>query len=146
MFVSFTNLCKLAALKIFAKESMKANLVLSLLLSLSITSIALADESQVGGNGGVKTSTATSRADMESMSIARGHYSRARALILEALREFDLGTRRAKPDAVLNSKEWRASLVKRAEDLDRFLDPQPRISETGVKFKAEGALIHSSDR
>jgi hypothetical protein len=81
---------------------------------------------------------------MENMSIAKGHYARSKALLIEAIREFDMGARRAKPDAVLNSKEWRASLVNRAEELDRFLDPQPRISGTGVKFKAEGALIRST--
>lgn len=113
------------------------------LLSLILASIAVADEAQIGGSRGEKASY-SSRADMENMSIAKGHYSRSKALLIEALREFDMGTRRAKADAVLNSKEWRASLVNRAEELDRFLDPQPRISGTGVKFKAEGALIRST--
>lgn len=118
---------------------------LSIIALLTLTAIfaAAADESQVGGARGEKASY-SSRADIENMAIAKGHYARSKALLIEAIREFDMGARRAKPDAVLNSKEWRASIVNRAEELDRFLDPQPRISGTGVKFKAEGALIRSS--
>jgi hypothetical protein len=77
----------------------------------------------------------------EVLAAATGHYARARSLLVAALREFDSGLKLAKPDAILNSKEWRADLIARAEDLERILAPQARASRFGVRFEADPRLL-----
>ena len=54
-------------------------------------------------------------ASVERTSAARGHYARARALLVEALAEFEQGRRLARPDMLIDSEEWRISLISRTE-------------------------------
>lgn len=81
------------------------------------------------------------RADGPELTQAIGHYSRARALLIKAIREFDKGVRLADPSSLIDSKLWRATLVYRAEDLEKILSPQPRASESGVQFDGDSRLL-----
>jgi len=81
----------------------------------------------------------------ERLATAVGHYARARSLLNAAIREFDKGYQLANPDALLNSDEWRKDLVDRATELERVLDPQPRITRGGVKYNADNRLLHEAN-
>lgn len=77
----------------------------------------------------------------ERSNAAVGHYARARAMLVEALAEFEQGRKYARPDMLLDAEEWRLSLISRTEELNRLLDPRPRISREGVRFQANKQLI-----
>jgi hypothetical protein len=77
----------------------------------------------------------------EEKAAAVGHYARSRSLLIAALREFDQGYKLAKPDAIIDSKQWRDDLISRAEDLERILAPQARASKFGVKYDADPRLL-----
>ncbi|MBN8550717.1 MAG: hypothetical protein J0M12_15490 [Deltaproteobacteria bacterium] len=91
-----------------------------------------------------ESSTGIERASGEKLSIAVGHYSRARALLIAAVREFDQGYKLANPNVILDSQQWRSSLIDRAQELDHVLDPQPRSSRLGVKYEADTALLNEA--
>lgn len=86
------------------------------------------------------------RAQGDDLSEAVGHYARARSLLIAALREFDAGYKLANPNALLNSAQWRATLVDRAQELDRVVDPQPRVSRTGVRFQSDTRLLNEAKK
>jgi hypothetical protein len=77
----------------------------------------------------------------ERSSQALGHYARSRSLLLAALREFDQGYKIANPDALFDGRAWRADVITKAQELERVLDPQPRIGRTGVKYGADTRLL-----
>ena len=81
------------------------------------------------------------RAEGEELAAAVGHYARARSLIIAAVREFDKGHKRANPQALIDVKEFRHSLLDRAEDLEKILAPQPRSTEKGVQFSPDSRLL-----
>jgi hypothetical protein len=94
----------------------------------------------------------TSHADVQgarSLGAARpevaaeavAHYARSRALLISALHEFDKARKLAKPDELLDSTKWRNTLIDRAEDLERVLDPQPRVTKGGIRFEADSRLL-----
>ncbi len=72
---------------------------------------------------------------------ALGHYARARAMLVEALAEFEQGRKYARPDMLLDPEEWRLSIVSRTEELNRVIDPRPRVTRAGVQFRANKMLI-----
>jgi hypothetical protein len=72
---------------------------------------------------------------------AVAHYARSRALLISAIHEFDKARKLAKPDELLDSTKWRNTLVDRAEDLERVLDPQPRVTKGGIRFEADSRLL-----
>lgn len=72
---------------------------------------------------------------------AVAHYARSRALLISALHEFDKARNLAKPDELLDSTKWRNTLIDRAEDLERVLDPQPRVTKGGIRFEADPRLL-----
>lgn len=80
-------------------------------------------------------------APVEQAEAAKAHYAKARALLVEALQEFELGRRMARPDLLIDSEEWRISVVSRTEELNRVLDPQPRVTRGGVRIQANQRLI-----
>lgn len=84
------------------------------------------------------------RAQGESLATAVGHYARTRALLNEAIREFDRGLALADPDTLLDVQRWRATLVERAQELEKVLDPQPRATRSGVKFNADKRLLNEA--
>ncbi|MFN4896378.1 MAG: hypothetical protein ACK5GN_05760 [Pseudomonadota bacterium] len=77
---------------------------------------------------------------------AVAHYARSRALLVAAINEFDKARKLAKPDELLDSTKWRATLIDRAEDLERVLDPQPRATRGGIKFEADPRLLPEAKR
>ncbi len=77
---------------------------------------------------------------------AVAHYARSRALLVAAINEFDKGRKLAKPDELLDSSAWRTTLIDRAEDLERVLDPQPRATRGGIKFEADPRLLPEAKR
>ena len=77
----------------------------------------------------------------EDLAAALGHYAKARSLLVSAINEFDRGYKLARPDSLLDSREWRSDLISRAEDLEKVLAPQPRVSKGGVKFEADRRLL-----
>ncbi len=96
---------------------------------------------------GSAESRAETYASAERSAAAVGHYSRARALLVEALAEFEQARKIARPDLLIDSEEWRLSIISRTEELNRVLDPQPRVTRSGVRFKATGLLIkHARDQ
>lgn len=84
------------------------------------------------------------RASGEKLAIAVGHYARARSLLIAAVREFDKGYKLANPNVLLDSQQWRSTLLDRTQELDRVLDPQPRASRTGVRFEADTRLLNEA--
>lgn len=85
--------------------------------------------------------SAQSYASPERSAAAIGHYARARALLVEALAEFERGREVARPDVLIDPEEWRLSVISRTEELNRILDPQPRVTRSGVRFSASKSLI-----
>jgi hypothetical protein len=81
------------------------------------------------------------RAQGERLAQAIGHYARARSLLIAAIREFDAGAKLASPQSLLDVTTFRHTLLDRAEDLERILDPQPRVNRGGVRFEADSRLL-----
>ena len=77
------------------------------------------------------------RATGPKLSAAIGHYTRARKLLLTALKEFDRGAQIASPEVLIDIEEWRTSINDRAEDLKIIIAPQPRITKDGVQYDAD---------
>jgi len=119
------------------------DLGLSLVLVLTVCGSAFADNAAkevaklntLPGEG-------IQRADQETISAASGHYSRARSLLIAAIREFDQGLALVDPDAILDAGAWRSSIIDRASELEHVLDPQPRVSKGGVKYGADTRLLN----
>lgn len=86
------------------------------------------------------------KAQGEDLSVAMGHYARARSLLIAALQEFDSGLKLADPKIILDTKQWRNTLIDRAEELERVLDPQPRVSGRGTKYGAQKRLLNEAKR
>lgn len=86
------------------------------------------------------------KARPEVAAEAVAHYARSRALLVAAINEFDKGRNIAKPDELLDSKKWRNTLIDRAEDLERVLDPQPRATRGGIRFEADPRLLPEAKR
>ena len=81
------------------------------------------------------------QASQERTAEAIAHYARSRALIIAALNEFDTARKIARPDDLLEPARWRNTLIDRAEDLDRVLDPQPRATKGGIRFQPDSRLL-----
>lgn len=81
------------------------------------------------------------RASGERLASAVGHFSRSRALLIQAIKEFDKARSLARPDALIDSEQWRATLASRADELARVMSPQPRVTRSGVKFDAAPQLL-----
>jgi hypothetical protein len=77
---------------------------------------------------------------------AVGHYTRARSLLLAALREFDAGTRVAELPTLIDPTGWRETVSERAHELERVLDPQPRVTSGGVSFSPDRRLLAEEER
>lgn len=86
------------------------------------------------------------RASGEDLASAIGHYAKSRSLLLAAIREFDLGYKLARPDSLLNSKEWRNGVINKAQELERVLAPQPRVTHSGVKFEGDNRLLKTDSK
>lgn len=81
------------------------------------------------------------QASQEQAAEAVAHYARSRALLVAALNEFDQARKLARPDELLDPVKWRNTLIDRAEDLERVLDPQPRATKGGIRFAPDSRLM-----
>ncbi len=109
-----------------------------LLLALALAASAAHSPVQAEEIAGIE------RASGEKLATAVGHYARARSLLIAAVREFDKGAKLANPNVLLDSQQWRSTLIDRTQELDRVLDPQPRASRTGVRFEADTRLLNEA--
>ncbi|HMO19048.1 MAG TPA: hypothetical protein PKA63_13155 [Oligoflexia bacterium] len=80
-------------------------------------------------------------ASKERATIARAHMSRARALLVEALAEFEESRKYARPDLLIDSEDWRLRVVSLTEQLNRVIDPRPRVTREGAVFRAPPRLV-----
>ena len=80
------------------------------------------------------------------LAAAIGHYSRARALLISAVNEFDAGLKIANPDLLMNSDGWRRAVMDQASELDKVLSPQAASPTGGVKYPADSRLLSESVR
>ncbi len=85
-------------------------------------------------------------ANQETTAEAVAHYARSRALLISALHEFDTARKIARPDELLDPTKWRNTLIDRAEDLERVLDPQPKATKGGIKFSADPRLLPEASK
>ena len=86
------------------------------------------------------------KAEGENLAEAIGHYSRSRALLLSALREFDKGLKLANPQILIDVKEFRNTILDRAEDLEKVIAPQPKATRKGVQFTPDSRLMSDNFR
>ncbi|MDR2338346.1 MAG: hypothetical protein LBE20_06880 [Deltaproteobacteria bacterium] len=77
----------------------------------------------------------------ERDTAAIGHFSRARALLIEALAEFELGKTISDPSLLLDTERWRGNIIVRAEELNRIIEPKPRITRSGIEYGANSQLV-----
>lgn len=111
---------------------LKASALLIGTLALSVHTSAAQDTARA---------VALGQANQEQSAEAIGHYARARALIVAAINEFDKGRRIARPDDLVEPAKWRNTLIDRAEDIERLLDPQPHVTKGGIKYSADPRLL-----
>lgn len=83
----------------------------------------------------------TTYASEQRHAAAVGHYARARTMLVEALQEFEEARKLARPDLLVDPEEWRLNVISRTEELNRILDPKPRVTRDGVQFRANKLLI-----
>ena len=124
-------------------------LFVSLLVSAAVVNAdapAAANTTNTSAVLAPSTGIGLERASGEKLANAVGHYARARSLLIAAVNEFDKGYKIANPDAILDSKAWRGTLIDRAEELQKVLDPQPRVTRGGVKFSADPRLLNEAGK
>ena len=114
------------------------------ILSISVLALSLGISAPV--IAGAEQSVAIERAKGDKLAGAVGHFARSRRLLLAAVEEFDRGQSMVNPDALLDSKEFRESLMSRAQDLERVLDPQPRVTKGGVRFEPDPRLLGEANK
>jgi hypothetical protein len=83
----------------------------------------------------------TKYASKERSTISRAHMSRARTLLVEALAEFEEGRKYARPDLLLDSEDWRLRVVSLTEQLNRVIDPKPRVTREGAVFRTPPRFV-----
>ena len=76
----------------------------------------------------------------ERETVAIGHFARSRALLIEALAEFEKGKTISDPSLIIDTERWRGSIVLRAEELNRVVAPKPRITRQGISYEANNQL------
>ncbi len=111
--------------------------------ALTTTSALTSQQSQAPLYGGREMASAE-YASPERAQAAIGHYSRARALLVQAMREFDEGRQMARPDLVINPDVWTATLNTRAEELNHIISPEARESAGGVRLTENEALLRQN--
>jgi hypothetical protein len=80
-------------------------------------------------------------ASRERATIARAHMSRARVLLVEALAEFEESKKYARPDMLIDSEDWRLRVISLTEQLNRVVDPRPRVTREGAVFRTPPRFI-----
>jgi len=78
------------------------------------------------------------------LAAAMGHFSRARHLLMSAIKEFDAGTKIANPDLLLDSNTWRKGVLFQASELEKVLAPQAAQAKGGIKYQGDSRLLTES--
>lgn len=112
-----------------------AKSILFIAFSLSIPQISKADQPFGYENNPIAYSAP------DKAAAALGHYARARTLLIGALQEFDKGRRIAQPDPLVNSVDWRETIILRAKELELLIDPRARSTNGGVKYEGDRRLL-----
>lgn len=86
------------------------------------------------------------RAEGEVLQSAVGHFARSRSLLVAAIREFDRGLKLVDPDSIVDVQRFRTTLLDRSEELERLLDPQPRVTRSGIKFSPDVRLLGEANQ
>jgi hypothetical protein len=115
---------------------------LRLLMVTAVLTVATSIPSAIRANTAIKIEAAKGA----ELTKASGHWHRARTHLMSALREFDRANELVNPDSVLDAQQWRSHMMNRIVDLDRLLSPQPRASETGVRYEAAPELLGQNQR
>ncbi|MCB0322075.1 MAG: hypothetical protein KDD69_00845 [Bdellovibrionales bacterium] len=102
----------------------------AIVLSLLLSSTLFSEDAQ-----------AQRYASKQRANAATGHYARARAMMVEALKEFEQGRRLARPDLLVDSEDFRLKLISLTEELNRVIDPKPRITRDGAVFRASPRMV-----
>jgi len=119
------------------KKKFLSDVTLSLLLlSIGYVATAYADNAPAKNK-----SPLPKPLTVEGLSAANGHFSRARSYLIEALREFDKGRKVTDPAPLIDSIEWRATVVEKAKDLEVVLAPKGREGDSGVKYDSAPGLL-----
>jgi hypothetical protein len=113
---------------------------LAFLLSGTLCSVLLGPSS-ARADGNLDKGAPITKANSEEVAAATGHFARARSLLISALREFDEGRAKVDPSPLVDGTAWRLSLLDRARELEKVLDPQPRVTKGGVRFQADPRLL-----
>ena len=85
--------------------------------------------------------TSARYASKQRQVAAAGYYARARTMLVEALSEFEQGRKYARPDVVIDSEEFRLTLISLTEQLNRLVEPRMRVSRDGLQVRANPRLI-----
>ncbi len=80
-------------------------------------------------------------AGKQRSTVAKAHMSRARTLLVEALEEFEEARKYARPDLLLDSEDFRLRVISLTEQLNRVIDPRPRITREGAVFRVPPRLV-----
>ncbi len=86
------------------------------------------------------------RAEGEELETAVGHFARARSLLIAAVHEFDRGIKLVDPEAMVDVQRFRSTLLDRSEELERILDPQPRVTRSGVQYSPDVRLLGEANQ
>lgn len=114
----------------------------TIVLICGVLSITVTNALSVAAPGGENLRAAHPSIKAEAVA----HYARSRALLVKAITEFDKARSLAKPDELLDATKWRNTLIDRAEDLEKVLDPQPRVTRGGIYFEADSRLLPEAKR
>jgi hypothetical protein len=144
-----------------SKTTKKAGTVKSNTLGAQPSSPSPRNETSYGQNSApyenVKQSTTSSSslvtrsrsgqiASGPRLASAIGHYARSRSLLITAVTEFEKAVRFADPSALLNAETWKREVLEKAQELDKILDPQPRVTESGIRYDPDSRLIGKKTR
>lgn len=88
-----------------------------------------------------QSSFAQQYASNQRTRAAIGYYSRSRAMMVQALEEFEQGRKLAGPDLLIDPEEWRLSVISLTEQLNRVIDPRPKVTGQGVVFRANPRMV-----
>ncbi len=80
-------------------------------------------------------------ASKQRTNAAVGYYARSRAMLVEALEEFEQGRKYARPDLLVDPEEWRLTVISLTEQLNRLIDPKPLVTRDGVVFQANPRMV-----
>lgn len=64
------------------------------------------------------------------------HFTRARSLLIAAVREFDAAVRIVDPSVILDPIEWRLKVLQQAKDIEIVLSPEARRDDHSVAIKS----------